>query len=246
MSERFFVATPIVADRATLDGAEAHHLARVMRAQVGDSVTLFDGSGFEFMAQIESMAKSRIEFVVLQRREVNRESPVPLTLAVALPKGDRQRWLVEKAVELGVAALVPLETQRGVAQPSAAALNRLRRTVIEASKQCGRNRLLEIAAPQPWRTYVAANQDVLRMVAHSGGNPLCSVWPSQLVEAGNLSVPCVTAAIGPEGGFTKEEIDQALAAGWKAVDLGPRVLRVETAAIALAAWAALMGAAICR
>ena len=155
MSDRFFSAAPITGDDAVLSGPEAHHLAHVMRAQVGEIVTLFDDSGQEFSARVRTIGKRDIELEVVERRDVNRESPVRLTLAVALPKGDRQRWLVEKAVELGVAELVPLETQRGVAQPSDAALERLRRSVIEASKQCGRNRLMEIGSAQSWRAFYA-------------------------------------------------------------------------------------------
>jgi 16S rRNA (uracil1498-N3)-methyltransferase len=242
MSDRFFSTTPITDDRATLMGSEAHHLAHVMRAQVGQTVTLFDGSGSEFSAQIKSIGKSEIQLAVLTRREANREATVKLTLAVALPKGERQRWLVEKVAELGVATLIPLETQRGVAQPSTALLERLRRTVIEASKQCGRNRLLEITPTQSWQTLVAGTSpdtrqfSGLRLLAHPGGSPLCNVWP---VDAAASSAPNVLAAVGPEGGFTEEEIAIALNGGWLLVDLGPRILRVETAAIVLAAWATL-------
>src|SRR5262245_60455622 len=145
MSDRFFVDTPISGDRAMLIGDEARHLAAVMRAQVGDEVVLFDGSGAEFGARITGLKKNTVELVVLERREISRELPIPLTLAVALPKGDRQKWLVEKATELGVTRLVPLITERGVAQLVESALERLRRAVIEASKQCGRNKLMEIA-----------------------------------------------------------------------------------------------------
>jgi 16S rRNA (uracil1498-N3)-methyltransferase len=238
MSDRFFSAAPITGDDAVLSGPEAHHLAHVMRAQVGEIVTLFDGSGQEFSARVQTIGKRDIELEVVERRDVNRESPVRLTLAVALPKGERQRWLVEKAVELGVAELVPLETERGVAQPSDAALERLRRSVIEASKQCGRNRLMEIGSAQSWRVFHAAQPgDGLRFLAYPGGTALRTVRPHR---AADLSCATVQAAIGPEGGFTDEEIGEATKAGWTTVDLGPRILRVETAAIALAAWA------ICR
>src|ERR1700759_1838130 len=120
MSDRFFISDPIRGDAVTLSGADAHHLAHVMRAEVGETVTLFDGSGSELLARIQSIGKREVELTIVERREVNRESATKLTLAVALPKGDRQRWLVEKAVELGVHALVPLETERGVAQPTSA------------------------------------------------------------------------------------------------------------------------------
>ena len=108
MTDRYFVESPIRADRATLVGPEAHHLIHVMRAGPGDAVVLFDGSGAEFDAVVERSTRAEVELAVRSRREVDRESPRALTLAVALPKGDRQKWLVEKAVELGVRRMVPL------------------------------------------------------------------------------------------------------------------------------------------
>ncbi len=110
MSERYFVESPITSDRAVLSGAEAHHLLHVMRATRGSAVTLFDGTGWEFEAVVESTKRSEVELSIVARREVNREAAIELTLGVALPKGDRQKWLVEKATELGVARLVPLVT----------------------------------------------------------------------------------------------------------------------------------------
>src|SRR5262245_41249970 len=135
MSERFFIEPPVTGPRVVLTGDEARHVARVMRAAVGDEVILFDGSGAEFLARITILGKSTIELEIVERRETSRELPMRLTLAVALPKGERQKWLVEKATELSVTCLVPLITERGVAQPTDSALARLRRAVIEASKQ---------------------------------------------------------------------------------------------------------------
>jgi 16S rRNA (uracil1498-N3)-methyltransferase len=235
MSERFFVAEPVTGERAELTGDEARHLAAVMRAKIGDEVTLFDGSGNEFTARIEALSKRAVELAIVERRAIDRELPLALTLAVALPKGERQKWLVEKATELGVTRLVPLVTKRGVAQPVAAALERLRRSVIEASKQCGRNRLLEIATPiaaaelfgSPPGQY---GTEVTRLIADPSGRPLSDV---------SRASADVLAAIGPEGGFRPDELAAAQAAGWQPVSLGPRILRVETAAIALAAWFAM-------
>lgn len=226
MSDRFFVETPISSDRATLTGAEAHHLAHVMRAAVGTEVTLFDGCGSEFAARVIKVGRSNVELEVLARREIVRELTFALTLGVALPKGDRQKWLIEKATELGVTRLVPLKTARGVAQPEEQALLRLRRTVIEASKQSERNRLLELAAPMRPGDYVAAAPaSAVRWLAHPSGG---------VVPAAPVGAPSdVYLAVGPEGGFTDDEVSQALAAGWQTVSLGPRILRVETAALAL-------------
>ena len=125
MSQRFFVENPVQGDSATLVDAEAHHLTHVMRARPGLEVTLFDGTGWEFPARVEKLGRQSVELAVLDRMQVSRELALPVALAVALPKGDRQKWLVEKVTELGVARLIPLITERGVAQPVEQALARL-------------------------------------------------------------------------------------------------------------------------
>ncbi|MFZ5830361.1 MAG: RsmE family RNA methyltransferase [Planctomycetota bacterium] len=230
MSDRYFSAAPIGSERAVLEGPEAHHLLHVMRARAGDRLTLFDGSGDEFTAEVVECGRNTVEFAILEQHECDRELPFSLTLAVALPKGDRQKWLVEKATELGVTRLIPLETGRGVAQPGEAALVRMRRTVVEASKQCGRNRLMGLDPPQPWEAFIREPGDsATRLLAHPGLAEMSEVV-GQIHQAG-----AVTIAIGPEGGFTDDEVADALGAGWLAVDLGRRILRVETAAIAFSA-----------
>lgn len=230
MSERFFIEPSITGERATLSGSEVHHLAGVMRAQVGDEITLFDGSGSEFMGRIELLKKDRCELTILARREVSRESAVAITAGVALPKGDRQKWLIEKLTELGVHAVVPLLTRRGVVQPGEQAAARLRRSVIEASKQCGRNRLLEIAGTaEVTQWFAAPAPGGLRLLADPSGEPI-SALPGLMQGAAQVQF-----AIGPEGGFTDEEVAAATTAGWRAVSLGKSILRIETAAIALAA-----------
>ena len=234
MSERFFSDKPISGERLTLDGPEAHHLLHVMRAAKGQRVTLFDDTGGEFEAVIEKLWRSSVELRIVARHAIDRELPFALTVGVSLPKGERQKWLVEKLTELGATTLVPLSTERSVAQPTAAALERLSRTVIEAAKQCGRNRLMKIAKPQAWREWVSQEPPAgelrspdRRLIAHPGGKTLSQL---NLVESSHTRL-----AIGPEGGLTDEEIASAIAAGWEQVDLGPRILRVETAAVALSA-----------
>jgi 16S rRNA (uracil1498-N3)-methyltransferase len=246
MSERFFSSQAITSGRVTLDGAEAHHLLHVMRAAVGERVTLFDGSGAEFSAVVEALGRSDAALRIDERRAVDRELPFPLTVGVALPKGDRQKWLVEKLTELGVTTLVPLAAERGVAQPSESALKRLRRAGIEAAKQCGRNRLMQITEPQAWGECIGCLGSSVRelpgkrrLVTHPGGEPVVQI---------DLAAMLPTyAAIGPEGGLTDAELAAAIAAGWQPVDLGPRILRVETAAVALTAAIVLRGnASGCR
>ena len=121
MAERYFVDSLIEEDPIVLSGSEAQHLVKVMRAAEGDVVTLFDGSGAEFSAQVVAIGRTQAELAITERIEVDRETRAPITLGVALPKGDRQRWLVEKVVELGVARLVPLKVDRGVAAAGSAA-----------------------------------------------------------------------------------------------------------------------------
>ena len=230
MSERFFVERPITGSSAELVEAEAQHLTKVMRAVVGDEVILFDGSGAEFAAKVTRIAKAAVTLEILERREVNLEPRVALTLAVALPKGERQKWLVEKLTELGAARLVPLITERGVAQPVDAALARLRRAVIEASKQCGRNRLMEIAPPREALEYFTDGTLRMKLIAEPGGEQLGSLAQD---------VDHLACAIGPEGGFTPAEVKAALENQWRPVSLGRSILRIETAAIAVAASSAL-------
>lgn len=239
MSQRFFVETPISdAPTARLVDAEAQHLAKVMRARPGDEIVVFDGSGCEFTARVASISKATVELEIVEGRPIDRELPNRMTLAVSLPKGDRQKVLVEKLVELGVTRLIPLETERSVAEATPAALVRLRRQVIEASKQCGRNRLMEIAEPLSLpqliqsitpegfaATAPAERASLRRVLAHPAGRPLMNSEPAG---------PAI-AAVGPEGGFTDDEVAIAASSGWEIVALGPRILRVETAALALAA-----------
>lgn len=253
MADRYFVDSAIREDgtiredRAVLGGPEAHHLIHVMRARPGSRVVLFDGSGAEFAARVESVGRTKVELAITGREEVDRELPLNVTLGVALPKGDRQKWLVEKAVELGVRRLVPLVTARSVAQPVDQALARLRRTVIEASKQCGRNKLMEISPPQAFTDYVSetAPAHATRLLAHPrqerkrGHSTFPSVAGRFTAAGAGEEVECpLSLAVGPEGGFGGEEVALAVAAGWQAVDLGPRILRVETAAMLLVAMVA--------
>jgi 16S rRNA (uracil1498-N3)-methyltransferase len=227
MPHRYFTSTPIAAGDVTLDGAEAHHLLHVLRARAGMEVVLFDGSGCEFDAEVTKCGRATVELAVRDRRSVDRELARPLTLGVPLPKGDRQRWIVEKAVELGVTRLVPLVTERSVATGERGG-EKLDRYVIEASKQCGRNRLMEIAAPMDWSEWLAAAPaEARRIVAHPTGEA-----PGALHVA---SEQPTFAAVGPEGGFADSEVVAARDAGWHVVSLGPRILRIETAAVVLAA-----------
>lgn len=226
MADRYFSEEPLSGEAATLTGSEAHHLLHVMRAKVGTEIIVFDGQGGEWWAEITKLGRTDVELALRKHRAVERELPVDFTLAIALPKGDRQRWLVEKAVELGVKKLIPLTTARSTssaAEPPA----KLARYVVEASKQSGRNQLLEIAKPQTWAEFVANFADHTRLIAHPGGSTVESMTR-------DMNAPTLLA-IGPEGGFTEEEIELARQNGWQLIGLGERILRLETAALSLVA-----------
>jgi 16S rRNA (uracil1498-N3)-methyltransferase len=227
MSERFFLSQPPHDGRAVLAGDEARHLARVMRCAVGDEVVVFDGRGSSWRARVATIGRDEVGLELGAAATASALPRVPLTLAVALPKGERQKWLVEKLTELGVARLVPLITTRGVAEATPAAVERLARGVIEACKQCGRDTLMEIAPP---RSVAEIARDpghgVTLVVADRDGLPL---------EPAAADGRPIIAVVGPEGGLTAEELATVEAAGGRRVSLGPHVLRVETAAIALAA-----------
>jgi 16S rRNA (uracil1498-N3)-methyltransferase len=227
MSERFLLESPPHDGRATLTGDEARHLARVLRAKVGDEIRAFDGGGREWPAQVAAIDRDKISLTVGAALPPQLGPARPLTIAVALPKGDRQKWLVEKLTELGAKELVPLVTERGVAEATASAQARLARGVIEACKQCGRNTLMQIAVPATLEAVANRHPDALRLIAHPGGRPLDDVLRTNAGE--------IVAAVGPEGGFTPDEIAAAERLGYQRVSLGPHILRIETAAIAIAA-----------
>lgn len=230
MSERFYLPGPLDLPELHLSGAEAHHLSHVLRLGLGATVSLFDGMGSEIDAEVVAVNKRD---VVLQPQSSVRTSgttAIHVTLAVSPPKGDRFRWIVEKATELDVARLVPLLTRRTVVDPRDSKLDKLRQTVIAACKQSGRNRLMEITTPATLQSVLdpAPNRH-RRIMLHPVGTPLAEI---SLVSG---DVTELTLLIGPEGGFTADEVEQAVADGVSLASLSRTILRTETAAIAAAA-----------
>jgi 16S rRNA (uracil1498-N3)-methyltransferase len=229
MSERFFLTAAPHGGSAVLEGDEARHLARVLRAKVGDAVTLFDGRGHSWEATVANLGRDRVTLDVGPALPTIPPPTVPVTLAVALPKGDRQKWMVEKLTELGVNRLVPLITTRGVAEATDSARSRLERGVIEACKQCGRDTLMEIGTATSIADLLAAIPTGTRtLLADPHGRPPEAVLAAEPTAA-------ILVLVGPEGGFTAEEVTAAEAAGCERVTFGHHILRVETAAIAAAA-----------
>jgi 16S rRNA (uracil1498-N3)-methyltransferase len=215
-----------------LPSATAAHLAKVLRARSGDNLVLFAGDGLEFAGTVASVRGSRVTAAVGEGREVDRESPLAVTLVQCISRGDRMDFIVQKATELGVARIVPVLSQRSVVrldQPQAASKAAHWRSVaVSACEQCGRNRLPTIDAPRQLIRYLGDSPTAGPRLLLEPEFESCG--PAQDVGAK------VEIAVGPEGGFAAEELEAFRISGFRAVRLGPRILRTETAAIAALAW----------
>jgi 16S rRNA (uracil1498-N3)-methyltransferase len=223
-----------------LPPSKAHHVAHVLRLAEGDPVLLFDGRGTAHDAVILRCARGAVSVRVSARRSEDRESPLQLTLAQAVSSGERMDYTVQKAAELGVAALQPLMAERCVVrlagERAAKRVQHWQAVVAAACEQCGRNVVPEVRP-------LLALRDWLQQPAEPGGLRLL-LAPGAATGLQQLPRPAggITVLAGPEGGLTPAEADDAVRAGFVPLRLGPRVLRTETAAVALlAALQALWG-----
>jgi 16S rRNA (uracil1498-N3)-methyltransferase len=231
---RFFVRRGAIQDgQVRFEGAEAHHLARVRRLRPGDVVEATDGAGAQYRVRLDALGPREARGTVLGPAPGRPESPLAVTLAAALLRGERMAWLVQKATELGVARIWPMVTARAVARPPAGARDqppaRWVRVAREATKQCGRG-VAPVVEPVASLAAVlarAAEHDAAWLFWEgAGAAPL-------VAPAGGARPPeRVLLVVGPEGGFTPAEVEEARAAGVPATALGPRVLRAESAALA--------------
>ncbi len=236
---RFYCPQPLTVG-ATVDLPEsvAHHL-HVVRLQPGAALTLFDGRGGQYRATLVETGKKRASASVDAFDDIDAELPYAVTLAQGLPEGSKMDWIVEKAVELGVAAVQPLAAQRSVVRLSGERLEKRQahwQGVIEsASEQSGRNRLAQLLPLAEFRRWIDMAPDAQqpRILLSPRGTESLAGWAQA-----NAPQP-ITLLVGPEGGFSPEEEDAAIAAGALPLTMGPRVLRTETAA--LAAMAMLAG-----
>jgi len=235
LADRFYCPDPPVDGLVLLEGDEARHLSRVRRVGPGEVVELFDGRGAGFRAEVVALGRDRVDLKVIGPATSSPPPALVLTLATAVPKGDRFDWLVDKATELGVARLVPIVTERSAVDPRSSKMDRLRRAVVESAKQCHRDRLMELDEPTPWAPFSRSIVAGHRLIADPGGRPLARVAGS--IRRGDSAA----LAIGPEGGFSPGEVEAAGRGGWELASLGSTVLRVETAG--LAASALLLGLA---
>ena len=240
IAPRLYCALPLEAGKEIgLPPPAAHHAARVLRLRSGDCVTLFNGEGGEFDAEILHVARGAVSVRVGSHRAVDRESPLQVTLVQGLAGADRMDWVVQKAVELGVTAIRPLTMARSVVQldPARAAKREMhwRSIAISACEQCGRNRLPLLHALNRFEQWVAMPSVATLRVF---------LAPDAATSLSGFARPhgSIELLIGPEGGLTREEAGAARDAGFRAMRLGPRILRTETAPLAaLSALNALWG-----
>jgi len=230
MKHRFFAPPDSVSgDTIVFPPDEAHHAVRVLRVKTGEMVSVVDGEGSWYRAELEVIGRKNLVGRILERRTNDGEPAFDLTLCVSpLKNTSRFEWIVEKASELGVRRLVPLLSKR----TERSRIKRLRMETISitAMKQCGRSRVLQIDEPQKFQKLMKESDDTdeLKILCHEA-----APTDASLIEL--LSSPdMLTSArilIGPEGGFTDEEVEAATGKGFKLVSLGERRLRTETAAI---------------
>lgn len=230
---RLYVETPLgPGARVELDPAQSNYLGNVMRMKEGDRLLVFDGMSGEWLADVAEAGKKRMTLSVNEPTRPQ-ESVPDLWLAFAPVKKGRVDWLVEKAVELGVARLLPVVTQRTIVDKLN--LNRMRAHIIEAAEQCGRTSLADIDEPIRLDAFLRQRDGdrILYFADETGGEPSAAAFDSG---------PAIILT-GPEGGFTPEEAATIRSApNSRAISLGPRILRAETAALAaIAAWMTAVG-----
>lgn len=227
---RFYVTEALtVGQEFPLPDSTFRHAIQVLRLNTGEPLILFNGEGGEYLARIESVGKRTASALIESFSPVDTESPLHLTLAIAIIKPDKMDFALQKAVELGAACIQPLITQRSVVRVGKEKADKKTQhwegIVQAASEQSGRARLPIVETPRTLENWLESASTGTRIILAPGDYPRINALPE------DLPAP-ITLLIGPEGGFTDEEVEMCLQAGMTAVSLGPRILRAETASLA--------------
>lgn len=231
-SPRFFIAHTLPRGEAwpitfELDENAGMHI-RVLRLHEGDQITCFDGEGGEFTATIHMIGRRNVVVVLTAFKDVERESPLAITLVQTLATGDKMDWIIQKATELGVSEIQPISSERATLKLSADRAEKRhahwRATAIAACEQCGRNRVPAIHAAQSLEHWLAGANTMPCVLLHPGA---AQSLTDALGDSKTASI-----VIGPEGGFSEDEVARAVRAGVITARFGPRILRTETAGLA--------------
>ncbi|MGN8274698.1 16S rRNA (uracil(1498)-N(3))-methyltransferase [Pseudomonas sp. SMN5] len=222
---RFFIDTPLSLGEHELPEAQAHYISRVLRMAEGDAVQVFDGSGQEFLGVLAEVGKKQVRVQLNEQFDGQPQSPLHIHLGQGLSRGERMDWAIQKATELGVNEITPIFSERcEVRLKDERADKRLlhwRQVAISACEQCGRSTVPVIHPPLLLADWLKQTEAGLKLVLHPVAEPLVSHARPQTL----------AFLIGPEGGLSEAEVEQAKSAGYHAARLGPRVLRTETAPV---------------
>ncbi len=214
-------------DKITLSLEETRHLRDVLRLNEGANINIFDGTGKEFLCEIETIAKKESVLKIIKKvAPVSSESDLDLTLAVALLKGEKFDLVIQKAVELGVTKFVPMNAKRSDVKLKDAdkKIGRWQKIALEATKQCGRAKLMQIEFLQDFTKLIESSEGTKVLFAERSGENFTKIKPDKKI----------AAFIGPEGGWDDSELEFAASNGCQIVTLGGRILRAETAVISIA------------
>jgi 16S rRNA (uracil1498-N3)-methyltransferase len=225
---RFYLPPDIWLENPSLTGDEARHLSQVLRIKPGETIIVFDGQGRRASAEVVGVTRDQVSLRLGEA--LPSRSPLPaITLAQAIPKGKNMDLIVQKSVELGIAAIQPLVTRYTVVQPGEGKSEKWRRNALEACKQCGQDTLPTIAEPVTFDRWISSQSETpgLKLIASLAPGAL----PMRQLLRAHPDTTDATLLIGPEGDFSAEETSAALAAGFLPITLGSIVLRVETATL---------------
>lgn len=228
---RFFLAAAI-SPHIEINGEDAHHISRVLRLQTGDNIIVVDYNGQAGIAQITHIAGDAVQLSLQQIINEHKEPPIQVYLAQGLPKGDKMEYIVQKAVELGVSKLIPLATEHSVVKydepKKIDRVKRWQKIAVEAAKQCGRTNVPIVEPIQSLnQVLAAAHQDTVRLMLYEGQTQQGLKDVLQHCRASSYLL-----LIGPEGGFSRQEVSLCQEFHTSIVTMGPRILRTETAALA--------------
>lgn len=230
-----------IAEFIFLEGNAAHHLITVLRCKAGDEITLFDGRNTEYQTVVDKIDKKKLWLTFINKKIVDRESPLSIRLIQGISKGDRMDWVVQKSVELGISRISPIFTQHGAVKLDTDRMLKKQahwqNIAISACEQCGRNRIPMIDPIRHFSDVIESEQNIadIRWILHpenlTPDMPPLEYPPFEEGGAGG-NFKSFQLLVGPEGGFSEQEVSQAHSSGYTAMRLGPRILRTETAAIA--------------
>ena len=222
---RFFIDAPLSLGQHELPEAQAHYIARVLRHAAGDAVQLFDGSGREYQGELIEVGKKAVRVELREAFDGLAESPLRIHLGQGLSRGERMDWAIQKATELGAGEITPILSERCEVrlrdERAGKRLAHWRQVAISACEQCGRSLLPVIHPPLELSAWLQRIEADLKLVLH----PLAEPWAS------HAPPRSLAFLIGPEGGLSDAEVEQAKRSGFHAARLGPRVLRTETAPV---------------